>query len=104
MKFTRTDLPGVIRVEPDVHGDPRGFLLETYHAEKYATGGISATFVQDNHSRSSKGTLRGLHLQPTFPQGKLVRVVEGQVYDVAVDLRKGTSNNSSVDCARGSTN
>ena len=90
MKFTQTDLPGVIRVEPDVHGDRRGFLLETYHVEKYATGGISATFVQDNHSRSKRGTLRGLHLQPTFPQGKLVRVVEGQVYDVAVDVRRGS--------------
>ena len=90
MKFTHTELPGVIRVEPDVHGDARGFFLETYHAEKYAAGGISATFVQDNHSRSKQGILRGLHLQPTFPQGKLVRVVEGEIYDVAVDVRRGS--------------
>ena len=90
MNFAETELPGVILVEPDVHGDDRGFLLETYHAEKYAAGGISATFVQDNHSRSRQGILRGLHLQPTFPQGKLVRVVEGEVYDVAVDVRRGS--------------
>ena len=90
MKFTETKLPGVILVEPDVHGDPRGFFLETYHAEKYADGGVSAAFVQDNHSRSKQGTLRGLHLQVSHPQGKLVRVVEGEVYDVAVDVRRGS--------------
>ena len=90
MKFTETELPGVIVIEPDVHGDARGFLLETYHARKYADGGIGATFVQDNHSRSGRGTLRGLHLQLRFPQGKLVRVVEGEVFDVAVDVRRGS--------------
>jgi dTDP-4-dehydrorhamnose 3,5-epimerase len=90
LKFTETELPGVILVEPDVHGDARGFFLETYHAEKYAAGGISARFVQDNHSRSKQGILRGLHLQLAFPQGKLVRVVEGEVYDVAVDVRRGS--------------
>ncbi|MFP6624657.1 MAG: dTDP-4-dehydrorhamnose 3,5-epimerase [Myxococcota bacterium] len=90
MNFTETELPGVILVEPNVHGDDRGFFLETYHAEKYAAGGISATFVQDNHSRSRQGILRGLHLQLAFPQGKLVRVVEGEVYDVAVDVRRGS--------------
>lgn len=90
MKFTETKLPGVILVEPDVHGDARGFFLETYHADKYADGGVSATFVQDNHSRSKQGTLRGLHLQVQYPQGKLVRVVEGEVYDVAVDVRRGS--------------
>ena len=90
MKCTETKLPGVILVEPDVHGDPRGFFLETYHAEKYADGGVSATFGQDNHSRSKQGTLRGLHLQVSHPQGKLVRVIEGEVYDVAVDVRRGS--------------
>lgn len=90
MKFTETEVPGVILVEPDVHGDSRGFFLETYHADKYAAGGIPAGFVQDNHSRSSQGTLRGLHMQLAFPQGKLVRVVEGEVYDVAVDVRRGS--------------
>ena len=90
MKFTETKLPGVILVEPDVHGDARGFFLETYHAEKYADGGVSATFIQDNHSRSRQGTLRGLHLQVSHPQGKLVRVVEGEVYDVAADVRRGS--------------
>lgn len=90
MKFRETDLPGVVVVEPDVHGDDRGFFLETYHASKYAEGGIDATFVQDNHSRSKHGILRGLHLQVAHPQGKLVRVVEGEVYDVAVDVRRGS--------------
>jgi dTDP-4-dehydrorhamnose 3,5-epimerase len=90
LKFTETELPGVILVEPDVHGDARGFFLETYQAEKYADGGIPATFVQDNHSRSRRDILRGLHLQLEYPQGKLVRVVEGEVYDVAVDVRRGS--------------
>lgn len=90
MKFTETELPGVFVVEPDVHGDDRGFLLETYRADTYARGGIGATFVQDNHSRSKQSTLRGLHLQVGHPQGKLVRVVEGEVLDVAVDVRRGS--------------
>ncbi len=90
MKFTETELPGVILVEPDVHRDPRGFLLETYQAERYARGGIDASFVQDNHSRSTRGTLRGLHLQTARPQGKLCRVIRGEVYDVAVDVRRGS--------------
>jgi dTDP-4-dehydrorhamnose 3,5-epimerase len=88
MKFLPTELPGVIAVHPDVHGDDRGFFLETYHERKYREGGIDASFVQDNHSRSGRGTLRGLHLQLASPQGKLVRVVEGEVYDVAVDIRR----------------
>jgi dTDP-4-dehydrorhamnose 3,5-epimerase len=92
LKFTETELPGVIVVEPDVFGDERGFLLETYHKEKYAGGGISDTFVQDNHSLSKHGILRGLHLQLQHPQGKLVRVVEGEVFDVAVDVRLGSPN------------
>jgi dTDP-4-dehydrorhamnose 3,5-epimerase len=90
VKFTETDLPGVIVVDPDIHGDDRGFFLETYHAKKYAEGGVQASFVQDNHSRSEDGTLRGLHLQLEHPQGKLVRVVEGEVLDVVVDVRRGS--------------
>ena len=90
MKFLPTELPGVVVVQPDVHGDARGFFLETYHAKRYADGGIDETFVQDNHSRSAQGILRGLHLQVEHPQGKLVRVVEGEVFDVAVDVRRGS--------------
>jgi dTDP-4-dehydrorhamnose 3,5-epimerase len=88
VRFVQTDLPGVLVIEPDVHQDPRGFFLETYHAAKYRAGGIEAPFVQDNHSRSIRGTLRGLHLQPGRPQGKLIRVVEGEIFDVAVDVRR----------------
>ena len=83
-------LPGVLLVEPVVHGDARGFFLETWHAEKYRAGGLDATFVQDNHSRSAAGTLRGLHAQLARPQGKLVRCVEGEIFDVAVDIRRGS--------------
>lgn len=86
MKFLQTELSGVIIVEPDVYRDERGFFLETFHAEKYRQGGIEAVFVQDNHSRSLRNTLRGLHAQRHFPQGKLVRVIEGEIFDVAVDL------------------
>lgn len=90
MNFSETDLEGVILVEPTVHSDPRGFFLETYHQRKYTEGGIAETFVQDNHSRSSRGTLRGLHAQIENPQGKLVRAVEGEIFDVAVDVRRGS--------------
>lgn len=90
MKFHQTSLPGVLLVEPRVHGDARGFFLETYHRDKYREGGLDATFVQDNHSRSKKGTLRGLHGQDRKPQGKLVRCVEGAIFDVAVDIRRGS--------------
>ena len=90
LKITATDLPDVLLVEPDVHRDARGFFLETWHAEKYARAGIGATFVQDNHSRSSRGTLRGMHVQTSRPQGKLIRVSEGEIYDVAVDVRRGS--------------
>ena len=90
MKFVETSLPGVIIIEPDVHRDDRGFFLESYHARKYSDGGIAATFVQDNHSKSKRGTLRGLHLQSPHAQGKLVRVISGTVYDVAVDVRVGS--------------
>ena len=79
-------------IEPKVFGDERGFFLETFQAERYANlAGITLPFVQDNHSRSLKGVLRGLHFQKTKPQGKLVRVVKGKVYDVAVDIRQGSS-------------
>ena len=90
MKFLSTALPGVVVVEPQVHRDARGFFLETWHARRYAEGGIPATFVQDNHSRSRAHTLRGLHAQRRRPQGKLVRVLVGEIYDVAVDIRRGS--------------
>ncbi len=90
MKFLQTDLPGVMVVEPDVHRDARGFFLETFHARKYRDGGIPYDFVQDNHSRSVRGTLRGLHAQRTRPQGKLVRALRGEIFDVAVDIRPGS--------------
>ena len=90
MRFLPTALPEVIVVEPDVFGDERGFFLETYHADKYRAGGITASFVQDNHSRSDGPILRGLHAQQKKPQGKLVRCVEGEIYDVAVDIRRGS--------------
>jgi dTDP-4-dehydrorhamnose 3,5-epimerase len=86
--FTRLAIPDVILVEPVVHRDDRGFFLETYRADKYRDGGIPEVFVQDNHSRSQRGTLRGLHAQRRFPQGKLVRAVEGEIFDVAVDIRR----------------
>ena len=91
MRFVPTDLPDVILVEPEVHRDQRGFFLETYHQRKYAEGGIAGPFVQDNHSRSVKGTLRGLHAQRQYPQGKLVRAVEGEMFDVAVDIRPASA-------------
>lgn len=90
MEFRRTELPEVILVVPDVHRDARGFFLETYHARKYREGGIDAVFVQDNQSRSRRGTLRGLHAQVRTPQGKLVRAVRGEIWDVAVDIRPGS--------------
>ena len=91
MKVIRTKLQDCVVIEPKVFGDERGFFLETFQASRYADlAGIVLPFVQDNHSRSSKGVLRGLHFQKTKPQGKLVRVVKGEVYDVAVDIRKGS--------------
>lgn len=90
MKFLPAGIEGVLLVEPVVHRDDRGFFLETYHRKKFLEGGIGATFVQDNHSRSVAGTLRGLHAQRTKPQGKLVRAVEGEIWDVAVDIRRGS--------------
>jgi len=86
-RFLRQSLPDVILVEPDVHRDGRGFFLETWQRERYRQSGIALEFVQENHSRSAHGVLRGLHLQVEHPQGKLVRCVEGEVYDAAVDAR-----------------
>jgi dTDP-4-dehydrorhamnose 3,5-epimerase len=90
VRVVPTAIPDVVVIEPDVHADGRGFFLETYHADRYAAHGIHGPFVQDNHSRSTAGTLRGLHLQLQRPQGKLVRAIEGEVYDVAVDVRRGS--------------
>lgn len=88
MKFSTTPISGLILIEPKLHGDHRGFFVETYHQAKFADAGIHAAFVQANHARSSRGTLRGLHFQRTpHAQGKLVRVTSGEIYDVAVDLR-----------------
>jgi len=90
MKVTPTAHPEVLLVEPDVFSDPRGFFMETFHAKKFAEAGLPAEFLQDNHSHSVRGVLRGLHYQLQHPQGKLVRVVNGEVLDVAVDIRKGS--------------
>lgn len=90
MKTTATTLPGVLILEPKVFGDARGFFMETWHAERYAELGIAGPFVQDNLSSSTKGVLRGLHYQHPHAQGKLVSVVQGEVFDVAVDIRIGS--------------
>lgn len=91
MKVIRTSIPDLIIIEPQVFGDERGFFMETYHASRYRNeAGIARGFVQDNHSRSSRGVLRGLHFQKSKPQGKLIRCILGEIYDVAVDLRKGS--------------
>jgi dTDP-4-dehydrorhamnose 3,5-epimerase len=90
MRVTPLEHPEVLLVEPDVFPDARGFFMETFHADKYALHGLPAMFLQDNHSRSVRGALRGLHYQLNHPQGKLVRVVSGEVFDVAVDIRKGS--------------
>tara|TARA_B100000787_G_scaffold170133_1_gene164222 strand:- start:1898 stop:2434 length:537 start_codon:yes stop_codon:yes gene_type:complete len=92
VKVIETSLNDCVIIDPIVFGDERGFFLETFHVSRYADlAGISAPFLQDNHSRSSKGVLRGLHFQKTKPQGKLVRVVRGEVFDVAVDLRQDST-------------
>ena len=92
MKVVQTKLKDCVVIEPKVFGDERGFFLETFQLSRYAEeAGITLPFVQDNHSRSSKGVLRGLHFQKKKPQGKLVRVVKGEVYDVAVDVRPGSN-------------
>jgi len=90
MRLLPTDHPELLLIEPDVHRDARGFFLESYHARRYAELGVCGEFVQDNHSRSELAVLRGLHYQLDHPQGKLIRVVSGRVYDVAVDIRQGS--------------
>lgn len=90
MNIIETALPGVLLIEPRVFGDARGFFLESWNRKTFADLGLDLDFVQDNHSRSAKGVLRGLHYQLNEPQGKLVRVVSGAVFDVAVDLRKSS--------------
>lgn len=87
MKVEKTSLPGVVVIDPVVHGDERGFFMETFHQANFAQAGLPDHFVQDNHSRSSKGVLRGLHFQYPQWQGKLVRVIAGEIFDVAVDVR-----------------
>lgn len=90
MQFTPTNIEGVTVIEPRVFGDDRGFFMESWNAELFRSAGLELTFVQDNHSRSSRGVLRGLHYQQPGPQGKLVRVTAGAVYDVVVDLRRSS--------------
>ena len=96
MKFTPTSIPDVVLIEPRIHEDSRGFFMETWQAKRYHENGIDAQFVQSNHSRSSRGTLRGLHYQVQQSQGKLVRVICGEVFDVAVDLRKSSPTLTSL--------
>ncbi|MGQ0552790.1 MAG: dTDP-4-dehydrorhamnose 3,5-epimerase [Planctomycetota bacterium] len=90
MNFRPTQLAGVIVVEPKVFRDERGFFFESWRADRWKEGGVTGDFVQDNHSRSVRGTLRGLHAQWRRPQGKLVRVLQGEIFDVAVDVRKSS--------------
>lgn len=90
MKFIPAAIPDIVLVEPHVFGDDRGFFVETYQAQQFAQAGIRTQFVQDNHSGSRQGILRGLHYQIRHPQGKLVRVIAGEVYDVAVDIRRSS--------------
>jgi dTDP-4-dehydrorhamnose 3,5-epimerase len=90
VKSNATLLPGVILIEPDVFKDARGFFMETYHQKRYRKAGIDRVFVQDNHSYSKRGTLRGLHYQLSHAQGKLIYVAAGEIFDVAVDIRRGS--------------
>ena len=91
MEFIQTKISEVMLVKPDVIEDHRGFFMESYHIEKFTIGGIKCKFVQDNHAKSVKNTLRGLHFQINFPQAKLLRCLKGKVFDVAVDIRKDSS-------------
>lgn len=91
MEFLKTEIEGVYIIEPKVFGDNRGYFMETYNENEFKKAGLNYTFVQDNQSKSKEGVLRGLHFQKTHPQAKLVRVLEGEVFDVAVDLRKGSN-------------
>lgn len=90
MKFVITPLSGVLIVEPNVFGDERGFFMEVFRANEFAASGITSPFVQDNHSASQKGVLRGLHYQIKQPQGKLIRTIRGEIFDVVVDLRRSS--------------
>ncbi len=90
MRATATDLPGVILIQPEVYGDDRGFFFETYNRDSFRDMGIHMTFAQANHSRSARGVIRGLHYQLRRPQAKLVRVIEGEIYDVVLDIRRGS--------------
>ncbi len=90
IKVTKCPIEGLCIIEPTVFGDERGFFMETYNENDFKEAGINTTFVQDNHSMSTKGVLRGLHFQKEHPQGKLVRVIQGTVFDVAVDIRSGS--------------
>ena len=89
--FIKTDIDGVTIIEPTLFGDDRGYFMETYNYNEFKTAGLDMEFVQDNQSKSKRGVLRGLHFQKNNPQGKLVRVVSGEVFDVAVDIRKNSS-------------
>src|SRR4030042_2224333 len=91
-KFIKTAIPGVVLVEPDTYRDERGFFMETYHQTRYEEGGIEYLVVQDNHSHSRQGTLRGLHYQRKHSQAKLIYVSGGEIFDVAVDIRRGSSS------------
>lgn len=90
IKVTKCPIGGLYIIEPAVHGDSRGYFMETYNQRDMAEAGLNMAFVQDNQSMSTKGVLRGLHFQKKYPQGKLVRVIKGEVFDVAVDLREGS--------------
>jgi len=90
MQFFPTKIPDVILVEVPKFGDHRGFFMETYHEKKFSDGGISTKFIQDNHASSQKGILRGLHYQLKYPQGKLIRCIQGEILDIAVDIRKSS--------------
>ncbi len=90
INIKETALPGVLIIESDIHSDQRGFFRELYHRDKYVSHGLETAFVQDNHSHSVKGVLRGLHYQLKSPQGKLIMAVTGEIYDVAVDIRTGS--------------
>ena len=90
IQVTKTDIEGLYVIEPTVHGDSRGYFMETYNQNDMHEAGLDMVFVQDNQSMSTKGVLRGLHFQKQYPQGKLVRVIRGDVFDVAVDLRSGS--------------
>ena len=91
IKVTKAPIEGLYVIEPSVHGDARGYFMETYNQKDMHEAGLDMVFVQDNQSMSTKGVLRGLHFQKQYPQGKLVRVIKGSVYDVAVDLREGSA-------------